>query len=69
MKVQWTAKLRKVLRETTAQDMVEYALLLGFVAVSLTAAFPAAQKPWRRLTRKIFNTVALAAGVGNSWNC
>ena len=62
-------RLRKILRQTTAQDMVEYALLAGFVAVTLSAAFPAASTPWARLASKIAKTVALAAGVSGTYNC
>ena len=49
--------------------MVEYALLAGFIAVTLSAAFPAASTPWARLARKIAKTVALAAGVSGTNNC
>ena len=62
-------RLRKILRETTAQDMVEYALLAGFVAMALTAAFPAASTPWARLARKIAKQIALAAGASSAFSC
>ena len=69
MKAQWLVKLRKGLRDTSAQDMVEYALLAGFVAVTISAAFPQARRPWIRLARKLFKTTAVAAGVGSTWSC
>jgi Flp pilus assembly pilin Flp len=62
-------RLRKILRDTTAQDVVEYALLAGFVALALTAAFPAVSKPWARLARKVLKISGLAAGVSSSFNC
>ena len=34
------SKLRRLIRDTTGQDMVEYALLAGFVAVAATATLP-----------------------------
>ena len=62
-------RLRKILRETTAQDLVEYALLTGFVTVTLSAAFPAASKPWGRLAAKLLKTTGLAAGVSSTFSC
>ena len=62
-------RLRKILRETTAQDLVEYALLAGFGAMALTAAFPAASTPWAKLARKIAKQIALAAGVSGNLSC
>ena len=49
--------------------MVEYALLASFIAVTLSAAFPAASTPWARLASKVAKTVALAAGVSGASNC
>jgi len=69
MKTQWLVRLRKILRDTTAQDLVEYALLVGFVTVSITAAFPQARKPWLRLARKLLNATALAVGTGSALSC
>ena len=69
MKAQLLGRLLKVLRETTAQDMVEYALLAGFVAMTIGAAFPAASRPWLRLARKLMKTTGLAAGTATTFSC
>ena len=36
----FVSTLRRLIRDTTGQDMVEYALLAGFVAVAATATLP-----------------------------
>ena len=62
-------RVRSVFKDSWAQDLVEYALIAGFVAMSLSAAFPAAAKPWRRLARKMAKVTALAAGTSSSFSC
>ena len=51
--IEFFERARRAFKDTRAQDLVEYALIAGFVAMSLSAVFPAAARPWRRLARKI----------------
>ncbi len=67
--IEFFERARRACKDTRAQDLVEYALIAGFVAISLSAAFPAAARPWRRLARKMAKVTALAAGTSSSFNC
>ena len=62
-------RARRLFKDCRAQDLVEYALLAGFIAMTLSAAFPAVSRPWRRLAQKMAKVVALAAGTSSSINC
>ena len=59
----------RFLKDSRAQDLVEYALLAGFVTLTLGATFPAASRPWRRLVRKMARVIALAAGSSTGISC
>ena len=67
--IEFFERARRAFKDTRAQDLVEYALIAGFVAMSLSAAFPAAARPWRRLARKPAKVAALAAGTSSSFSC
>ncbi len=60
---------RRLLKDCRAQDLVEYALLAGFVTMTLSAAFPAVSRPWRRLATKMAKIAALAAGTSSGVSC
>ena len=60
------ARLRKILADGKAQDMVEYALLAGFIAVTIGATLPGIGRPARRIASKIGSLLALAAGTSFS---
>ena len=62
-------RARRFLKDCRAQDLVEYALLAGFVTLTLTAAFPALSRPWRKLARKMATVLALAAAGGAGISC
>ena len=62
-------RARRLFKDCRAQDLVEYALLAGFVTMTLSAAFPALTQPWRRLVRKMARILALAAGTSAGVSC
>ena len=57
------ASLRKILADGKAQDMVEYALLAGFLAVMAGATLPGIGRPAVRIASKIGSLLAVAAGT------
>ncbi len=62
-------RARRFLKDCRAQDLVEYALLAGFVTMTLSAAFPALARPWRKLAFKMAKVLALAAGGSAGVSC
>ncbi len=67
--IEFLHRARGFLKDCRAQDLVEYALLAGFVTLTLTAAFPALSRPWRRLAKKMGSVLVLAAGGGSGISC
>ena len=60
------SKLRRLIRDTTGQDMVEYALLAGFVAVAATATLPRISHNLWHIFDNIEEVVEEAAEAGSS---
>lgn len=56
--------LRK-LRDTRGQDLIEYALLAGFVAVSAGAIMPTVATGISTIFSNVDSVVSLAAGQGS----
>ena len=62
MKILWKALLRaKIWQDTHGQDMIEYALLAGFITVTVGATFPPAATPISVIFSKIESLAANAA--------
>ena len=57
------SRFRRILADGKAQDMVEYALLAGFLAVSAGATLPGIGRPAIRIASKIGSLLAVAAGT------
>ena len=58
-------RLRRLRTETRGQDLIEYALMAGFVAVAAGAIFPAALMPSvSTIFSKLGSYFALAASSG-----
>ena len=60
------SRLRKILADGKAQDMVEYALIAGFVAVAVGATLPGIGRPAVKIASKIGSLLAVAAGTSFS---
>lgn len=54
----------KIWRDTHGQDLVEYALLAGFVAVGCGAAFPPVADQISTIYSKIQSSMAIAGSQG-----
>ena len=57
----WTL-LRKLRRDRAGQDLIEYALMAGFVAVSAGALLPGISTSISSIFSQVASVVALAAG-------
>ncbi len=57
------ARFRRILADGKAQDMVEYALLAGFLAVAAGATLPSIGRPAARIASKMGSLLAVAAGT------
>lgn len=55
-------RLRKILSDQKGQDMVEYALLAGFMAVSATAGFPEISESIGSIFSVLSEYLIIAAG-------
>jgi Flp pilus assembly pilin Flp len=55
--------LKRLWKDSGAQDMVEYALLGGFVALSIFGGFPQASGAMRDIATRVAKLLALAAGA------
>ena len=60
------SRLRKILADGKAQDIVEYALIAGFVAIAASATLPGMGRPLARIATKVARLLALAAGTSFS---
>ena len=57
-------RMEELIRSTSGQDLIEYALTAGFVAVAAGATFPATFVPsFSTLMSKIAGALALAAAT------
>ncbi len=57
--------LRKLQRDERGQDLIEYAMIVGFVAVAVGATFPATLAPaLSTIFSKLDGVVTLAASMG-----
>ena len=57
-------RFRRFLRDQCGQDMVEYALLAGFVAVSAGATLPGVAGSLGEIFTKVQSITSKAAGAG-----
>jgi Flp pilus assembly pilin Flp len=60
------SRLRRLIRDTTGQDMVEYALLAGFVAVAAGATLPNMSHRLWHIFHTLEKVVDQAAEAGSS---
>lgn len=60
------SRLRRLIRDTTGQDMVEYALLAGFVAVAAGATLPNMSHRLWHIFDNLEEVVEEAAEAGSS---
>ena len=61
--------LKKLYRQTRAQDMVEYALLAGFVALTIGGTFPMAGRPMIKIVNKVVALLVLAGRRAQQVSC
>ena len=64
MKPGLLSALRRFIRDTTGQDMVEYALLAGFVAVAAGASLPRIAHNLEHIYNNVKSVVVAAARAG-----
>jgi pilus assembly protein Flp/PilA len=55
----------KVWKDNRGQDLIEYALMAGFVAVAAGAIMPGVASSISTIFSKISSTMTLAAGTGS----
>jgi len=55
----------KALKDTRAQDLIEYALMAGFVAVAAGAVMPGVATSISTIFSKVASTLALASNQGS----
>jgi len=55
----------KVLRDTCGQDLIEYALMAGFVAVAAGAVMPGVASSISTIFSKVASVMAVASTQGN----
>jgi len=58
-------KLRRTLQETKGQDLIEYALMAGFVAVSAGAIMPSVATSISTIFSRIGSVMTAAASQGS----
>jgi len=63
MKLLWKLRIRK---DTHGQDLIEYALMAGFVAVAAGAIMPGVSTSISRIFSKIGSVMTNAAAQGGS---
>ncbi|MBM3763726.1 MAG: Flp family type IVb pilin [Acidobacteria bacterium] len=63
MKLLWSAR---ILKETKGQDLIEYALMAGFVAVAAGAIMPGVANSIGTIFSKISNMMSIAASQSAS---
>ena len=60
-----TAKLLKLIKDTKGQDLIEYALMAGFVAVAAGAIMPNVSTNISTIFSKIGSSMSNAANQGS----
>lgn len=66
MKTLWTASVRfRLWQERTGQDLIEYALMAGFVAVAAGALMPSVATNISTVFSKVVSTTSRAATQGS----
>ena len=60
-----TAKFLKLIKDTTGQDLIEYALMAGFVAVAAGAIMPNVSTNISTIFSKIGSSMSQAATQGS----
>ena len=63
MKLLWSAR---ILKETKGQDLIEYALMAGFVAVAAGAIMPGVANSIGTIFSKVSNMMSIAASQSAS---
>ena len=61
--------LKKLYRQSHAQDMVEYALLAGLVALTIGGTFPMAGRPIAKIVSRVVALLVLAGGGAPQVSC
>ncbi|MBM3763725.1 MAG: Flp family type IVb pilin [Acidobacteria bacterium] len=56
----------RIIKDTKGQDLIEYALMAGFVAVAAGAIMPGVATSIGTIFRKVSNTMSTAASQGAS---
>ena len=54
-------RLRKLWKDTRGQDLLEYALMVGFVAVTVAVTLPGVSSNVSKIFSKVSSTVSAAA--------
>lgn len=54
-------RLRKLWKDTRGQDLMEYALMVGFVAVTVAVTLPGVSANVSKIFSKVSSTMAAAA--------
>jgi len=54
-------RLRKLWKDTRGQDLLEYALMVGFVAVTVAVTLPGVSTNVSKIFSKVSSTMAAAA--------
>jgi pilus assembly protein Flp/PilA len=57
--------LQRLARDTRGQDLIEYALMAGFVAVAAGAIMPGVADSISTIFSKVSSSLTLAAGQGS----
>jgi len=55
----------RVLRDTSGQDLIEYALMAGFVAVAAGAVMPGVASSIRMVFSQVASVMSVASTQGN----
>ena len=63
--MQLTVKLQQIVKDTRGQDLIEYALMAGFVAVAAGAIMPGVASSISTIFSKIASVMTGAASQGS----
>ena len=58
------ARLRRILKDTAGQDLIEYALMAGFVAVAAGAIMPTVATNISQIFSSVSSVVTGASSIG-----
>lgn len=65
MTTRFSLYIKCLLRDTRGQDLIEYALMAGFVAVAAGAIMPGVAESISTIFSKVASSMTLAAGTGS----